>query len=43
MSMQRIIRGIQVQNDMLWRTLVRLKKPVDDQDLDSGTVQRPSK
>jgi hypothetical protein len=38
MPVQRIVGGIEIEDDLLWRVLVRLHEKIDKQRLDPGAV-----
>ena len=38
MAVQRVVRGIEIENDLLWRLSVRLEKELDKQRFDPGAI-----
>lgn len=38
MPVQRVIGGIEIEDDLVWRVLVRLHEQIDKQRLDPGAV-----
>src|SRR5215510_8340734 len=38
MPVQRIVGGVEVENDLLWRVAVRLEKQIDKQPFDLGVI-----